>query len=132
MIMNKDIFQCFKINLVAFSLGNHVVKHCIKELEKFGRLDLLNNVIFIAGATDLKCNVEWENRLNSVNGAVINCYSDIDLALWYCKKITGKDTIGTKRLKMKKIKNYLFTSFHILYRINMDELGKLFINDLKE
>ena len=44
--MSNDIFNSVKINLAAFSLGNHVIKHCIKEIEKFNRLDILNNIIF--------------------------------------------------------------------------------------
>ena len=133
MIMSNNFFNGFKINIAAFSLGNHVLKHCIKEIEKFGRFDILNNIIFIAGATDIKCNLKWEKRLSSIQGAVINCYSDIDLALGYCKLITGKDTIGTKELKFKNknIKNYLISSIHALYRINMDIIGNLFIDELK-
>ena len=133
MIMSNKFFNGSKINLAAFSLGNHVIKHCIKEIEKFGRFDILNNIIFMAGATDIKCNFKWEKRLSSILGAVINCYSDIDLALGYCKLITGKDTIGTKKLKFKNknVKNYLISSIHVLYRINMDIIGKLFIDDLK-
>jgi len=134
MIMSNNFFKDVKINLAAFSLGNHVIKHCIKEIEKFGNFDILNNIIFIAGATDIKCNFKWEKRLSSIKGAIINCYSDIDLALNYCKLITGKDTIGTKKLefKNKNVKNYLISSIHTLYRINMDIIGKLFIDDLKE
>ena len=88
----------------------------------------------MAGATDIKCNFKWEHRLGSVNGVIINCYSDFDLALWYCKNITNKDTIGSKKLKLDKvnIKNYMISSFHILYRVNMEILGKLIINNLKE
>ena len=35
-----------KINLAAFSLGNHVIKHCIKEIENFGKFDILNKLLF--------------------------------------------------------------------------------------
>ena len=132
MIMSNNFFDGFKINLVGFSLGNHVIKHCIKEIERFRRFDILNNIVFMGGATDIKCNFKWEHRLGSVQGTVINCYSDIDLALAFCKLITGKDTIGTKKLNIKNVKNYLISSFHILYRINMDEIGRKFIDELKE
>jgi len=133
MIMSNNFFKDMKINLAAFSLGNHVIKHCIKEIENFGKFDILNNIIFMAGATDIKCNFKWEKRLSSIKGAIINCYSDIDLALSYCKLITGKDTIGTKKLKFKNkiVKNYLISSFHLLYRINMDIIGQFFIEDLR-
>jgi hypothetical protein len=55
-------------------------------------------------------------------------------ALILCQSITRKGTIGTKKLKIRniKIKNYLISSFHLLYRVNMDELGKMFLDDLKE
>lgn len=133
MMMSNSFFKEVEINIAAFSLGNHVLKHCIKELENFGRLDILNNIIFMAGATNIECNFKWEQRLSSIKGAIINCYSDIDLALAYCKLITGKDTIGTKKLKFKNknVINYLISSFHVLYRINMDIIGQILIDDLK-
>jgi len=134
MMMSEEIFSGFKINLAAFSLGNHVLKNCLKELENFGRLDIVNNVIFMAGATNITNSYKWENRLKSINGNIINCYSDVDLALILCQTITRKGTIGTKKLKIRnvKIRNYLISSFHLLYRVNMDELGKMFLDDIKE
>ena len=133
-ILLEKIFNGFKINLAAFSLGNHVLKNCLKELENFGKLDIINNVIFMAGATNITNSYKWENRLKSISGNIINCYSDVDLALILCQSITRKGTIGTKKLKIRniKIKNYLISSFHLLYRVNMDELGKMFLDDLKE
>ena len=133
-ILLEKIFNGFKINLAAFSLGNHVLKNCLKELENFGKLDIVNNVIFMAGATNITNSYKWENRLKSISGNIINCYSDVDLALILCQSITRKGTIGTKKLKIRniKIKNYLISSFHLLYRVNMDELGKMFLDDLKE
>ena len=133
-ILLEKIFNGFKINLAAFSLGNHVLKNCLKELGNFGRLDIVNNVIFMAGATNITNSYKWENRLKSISGNIINCYSDVDLALILCQSITRKGTIGTKKLKIRniKIKNYLISSFHLLYRVNMDELGKMFLDDLKE
>ena len=113
MMMSHEIFNGFKINLAAFSLGNHVLKNCLKELEYFERLDIVNNVIFMAGATNITNNYKWENRLKSISGNIINCYSDVDLALILCQAITRKGTIGTKKLKIRnvKIKNYLISSF---------------------
>jgi hypothetical protein len=130
----SNIFDGFKINLSAFSLGNHVLKHCLKELEEFGKLNLINNVVFMAGATDIESNFKWDHRLSSVSGTVVNCYSNHDLALWYCRQITKKDTIGTKELILPntKVLNVLISSFHILYRIKMNRLWKKFIDKLKE
>ena len=130
----SNIFAGFKINIAAFSLGNHVLKYCIKELEKFGKLDILNNIVFMAGATDIKSNSKWEQRLAAVPGTVVNCYSNYDSALWYCRMITGKDTIGNKKLKFKqkKIINRLISSYHLFYRINMEALWNMFLYDLKD
>ena len=50
MMISEKIFNGFKINIAGFSLGNHVLKNCLKELENFGKLDIINNVIFMAGA----------------------------------------------------------------------------------
>jgi len=134
LIMSKEIFSGFKINLTAFSLGNHVIKNCLKELERYGKLDIINNIIFMAGATNISNCYKWEKRFKSISGNIINCYSDVDQALLLCQSITEKGTIGTKKLKINnvKIKNYLISSFHVMYRVNMGELGKMFLDDLKE
>ena len=134
LMISKEIFSGFKINLAAFSLGNHVLKNCLKELERFGRLDIVNNIIFMAGATNIKNNYKWERIFKSVSGTIINCYSDVDLALLLCQSITEKGTIGRKKLKIKnvKIKNYLISSFHLMYRVNLGELGRIFLDDLKD
>ena len=134
LIMSKEIFNGFKINLAAFSLGNHVLKNCLKELEKYGKLDIINNIIFMAGATNISNSYKWEKRFKSISGNIINCYSDVDLALLLCQSITEKGTIGTKKLKINNVKiiNYLISSFHVMYRVNMGELGRIFLDDLKE
>lgn len=95
MLISKEIFSDFKINLAAFSLGNHVLKNCLKELERFGRLDIINNIIFMAGATNISNSYKWEKRFKSISGNIINCYSDVDLVLLLCQSITEKGTIGT-------------------------------------
>ena len=130
--MSNDFFKDAKISLCAFSLGNHIIKHCIKELKKFGRTDILNNIIFIAGATNIEYDEKWENRFESIKGSVINCYSDKDLALYYCELITEKKPIGAKKLKFKKhkIKNYLTRGFHLSYRSNLETIGNIFIDDI--
>ena len=131
-LMSNDFFKDAKISLCAFSLGNHIIKHCIKELKKFERTDILNNIIFIAGATNIEYNEKWENRFESIKGSVINCYSDKDLALYYCELITKKEPIGAKKLKFKKhkIKNYLTRGFHLSYRSNLETIGNIFIDDI--
>ena len=42
MMISEKIFNGFKINIAGFSLGNHVLKNCLKELENFGKLDIIN------------------------------------------------------------------------------------------
>ena len=134
MIISNEIFNGFKINLIGFSLGNHVIKHCIKELEKFGKLNIINNIVFIAGATEIKPKINWKKRFSLVKGMIVNFFSEIDLALKYCKNITKKETIGSKELAINEIniKNYQLDCYHLSYRPNMDILGSIFLNDLKE
>ena len=83
LISNK--FKKFQINLIGYSLGNHVIKHCIMELYKIycnsGRTHFANlkNVIFIAGATEISNNNEWKNYIKKLIGdRIINCYSKND------------------------------------------------------
>ena len=124
-IASNIFFPNCKINLIAFSLGNHVLKHCLRQLEKYDKLHLINDIIFIAGATTL-CE-KWENRFNKVNGKIFNCYSSHDLALLYSKIITGKKPIGINKLKFKninenKFRNIYFSSFHLTYRARFKKL----------
>ena len=125
-IASNIFFPNCKINLIAFSLGNHVLKNCLKQLEKYDKLNLINDIIFIAGATSL-CE-KWENRFNKVNGKIFNCYSSHDLSLLYSKIITGKNPIGRKELKFKNIKekykfrNIYFSSFHLCYNKRFKKL----------
>ena len=134
MIICNEIFNGNKVNLIGFSLGNHVIKHCIKEIEKFKKLDIINNIVFLAGATEIKQKSNWEKRLSSVKGVIINCYSEEDIALKYCKNITNKETIGSKKLTINgaNIKNYQISCWHLSYRLNLDLLGNMFLDDLKE
>ena len=124
-IASNIFFPNCKINLIAFSLGNHVLKYCLKQLEKYDKLHLINDIIFIAGATTLS--KKWENRFNKVNGKIFNCYSSHDLALLYSYTITGKNPIGINELKFKNIKenkfrNIYFNSFHLAYRTRFKTL----------
>jgi len=126
-IASNAFFSNCKINLVAFSLGNHVMKHCLKILDNYNKLHLINDVIFIAGATSL-CE-KWEKRFNKISGKIFNCYSRKDLALYYSETITGKKPIGLNELKWKNIEKYkfyniVFDSYHIFYRLRFKKLIK--------
>ena len=131
MILSNEIFSGFKINLAGFDLGCHIIKHCIKELESYKRLNIINNIIFLGGATDFKNIFRWEQRLNSFKGVIINCYSKNDIFLL---KINEKLNIGTRNLEIKgvNIKNYSVKTFHCLYSISLDIIGKYFKEDLIE
>ena len=139
-IYSNVIFKNFQINLVGFSLGTHVMKHCLKELYRLNRknnniLEGLNlnilkqnnisddkkiyikNAFFIAGATDFKHTALWTKMLKeTVTDKCVNCSSEQDWVLKFLyKKIMGKTAIGMKKLEFiyqgKNIfENYDFTN----------------------
>ena len=126
-IASNAFFPNCKINLIAFSLGNHVMKHCLKILDNYNKLHLINDIIFIAGATSL-CE-KWEKRFNKVSGKIFNCYSGHDLALYYSYTITLKKPIGLYELKWKNVEKYkfyniYFSCFHTCYRYRFQKLIK--------
>ena len=126
-IASNAFFPNCKINLIAFSLGNHVMKHCLKILDNYNKLHLINDIIFIAGATSL-CE-KWEKRFNKVSGKIFNCYSGHDLALYYSYTITLKKPIGLYELKWKNVEKYkfyniYFSCFHTCYRNKKKKLIK--------
>ena len=134
MILSNEFFSGFKINLAGFDLGCHVIKYCIRELGNYERLDIINNIIFFGGSTNINNNLKWEQILNSFNGIIINCYSSNDLFLHRINLITNKQTIGTRELKINnlKIKNISVNTFHCTYGISLNIIGELFIDDLIE
>ena len=51
---NEEFNNC-QINLAGFSLGSQVLKYCIKELDEIkGHRIMINNIVFLAGATVMK------------------------------------------------------------------------------
>ena len=80
-IASRNLFQFQTINLIGFSLGCLVIKFCLKELKKFpsdlGADDIINDVIFIAGADEMKEN-EYEILFNNFSGRLINFYNKND------------------------------------------------------
>ena len=128
-LLSKKFFGDFKINLVGFSLGSHVIKYCLKEMRdcEEGK-NIINDVIFMGGATTFKKKTAWFNIFNDlVGGRIINCYSKKDdiLGKLYCK-CTGKDPIGKDPFDLNNgkggkniIENYDFTDLnmgHLDYR----------------
>ena len=63
-IKSNLFFEKRQINLVAFSLGNHVVKSCLRELSTYDdNKCIINDVTFIAGATTFKNKINWYNKI---------------------------------------------------------------------
>ena len=102
---NKDFYN-FQINLVGFSLGCQVIKYCLKELDKIkGHRDMINNVLFMGGATlfkEKKKNI-WRNIfMKNVGGRIINCYSKEDYILKYLFRFrVGHTPIGLRKIDLK-------------------------------
>ena len=67
-LLSSKFFKNFQINLIGFSLGNHVIKHCLKELYKYNNINnnsfiKLKNIILIAGATHISGNKLWKQYI---------------------------------------------------------------------
>ena len=134
-IKSNKFFENRQINLVAFSLGNHVVKNCIKELSNYNDCKcIINDVTLIAGATTLKNKINWYNRFKKVvGGRIVNCFSEKDyvLKLLY-SNCTGNYPIGSHEVFINDgfdgnniVENYNFTDLnlgHLDYRKKFDEV----------
>ena len=135
-LASNEIFNNFQINLVGHSLGCHVIKNCLKELNEIkGNKILINNVIFMAGATTLNNN-KWPNIFqNVVGGRIINCYSKMDDVLTKLYKLcTINNAIGSDELIIKDekgnfdyVENYDFSDLnlgHREYKKNFEKILK--------
>lgn len=154
-IYSNTIFKNFQINLVAFSLGNHVIKHCIKELYKLNynmkNIDkttflsrnennnpiCINSVIFCAAATYFSKIESWIKYIREIIvDKFINCYSgsDWEMKVFY-KSFIEKTAIGVDRLNIfyqgeNLVDNYYFDYWHIFYK--MGTVAKKIAGDYKE
>ena len=136
-LRSRLFFGYRQINLVAFSLGNHVVKYCLKELNcrDDGKM-IINNVTFMAGATTFKNKFSWYNIFkNVVGGRIVNCYSKADNILKYLySNCTGNEPIGITEIDINDrnggkniIENYDFTDLnmgHLDYREKFSDILK--------
>ena len=136
-LRSRLFFGYRQINLVAFSLGNHVVKNCLKELNNRddGKM-IINDVTFMAGATTFKNKFSWYNIFkNVVGGRIVNCYSKADNILKYLySNCTGNEPIGFKEIDINDgkggkniIENYDFTDLnigHLDYREKFKDILK--------
>ena len=134
---NEEFNNC-QINLVGFSLGCQVVKYCLKELEKIGHRDMINNVLFMGGATvmhEFKKNTWKKIFKKNVCGRIINCYSKHDAVLSYLFRIcVGKNPIGLSKINLKDekreydiVEDYDFSYLelgHLDYRDKFDIILK--------
>ena len=123
-LMSFKFFKNFQINLIGFSLGNHVIKHCIKEVYKINNLNKksdnifkFKNIICIAAATHIENKLLWASYIEDlVIDKFINCYSSEDsiLKLLYTSCML-KDAVGNSKLIIKNekgvnlVNNYDFT-----------------------
>ena len=133
-LATKKIFGNCQINLIGFSLGAHVIKNCLKELYRL-KIDnnIINNVMFIAGATHIE-QMFWSDIFNEVvNGRIINCYSKNDSVLKRLfepcveKKPIGWDKLIIGQENSIKIENYDMTDLklkHTDYREHFEEVLK--------
>ena len=125
-LVSSNIFKDFQINLVGFSLGNHVIKHCLKELYKISNYNIfgkLKNVILIAAATHIANINLWKKYIQQlVIDRFINCYSHDDYIL--SKLYKGcmlKSAVGNDILEINDeqnnnlVKNYKFDYGHLSY-----------------
>ena len=154
-IYSNTIFRNYQINLVAFSLGNHVIKHCIKELYKLNysmkNIDktiflsrnennypiYINNIIFCAAATYFKNINNWKKyRQEIIVDKFINCYSDKDSALGcpysLCmpKTAIGRDKLNIYYQGKNLVDNYYFKCGHRGYKMGI--VAKTIAGDYKE
>ena len=137
-LASKAIFEKRTITLVGFSLGAHLMKYCLKELNKISVYmpeikDLIHNVLFIGAATSIPDKEMWRNIDKLVSGRVINCYAPGDEVLnGIFKYITNKEPLGTASLKFDnlencKVENYDFSDLginHVEYKCYLNEIIK--------
>ena len=134
-LASKLFFKYQTVTLIGFSLGTHVIKHCIKKMyelhskENIQCNDIIQNVVLIAGATSIKNKEEKYKEIFSqmINGKLINCYSKEDevLNILYTD-FMKKKPIGNSVLEIngyENLKNIDFTALglgHTDYRKKMD------------
>ena len=105
-IVSREIFTFQTINLIGYSMGCNVIKYCLLELNKINRnstySDMINNVIFIGGATNIKFD-KYPNIFESIIGKVVNVFSKTDKDLIdYNKTAIGLNSLETKNENFNK------------------------------
>jgi hypothetical protein len=119
-LYSSKFFPNFQINLIGFSLGNHVLKNCIKELGKINNnknFVKIKNVILIAAATRISNKNIWKKYIEEIIiDRFINCYSkEDDVLKWLFGLCMLKQAVGNDILEIKNdnnvnlVSNYDFT-----------------------
>lgn len=123
-LISNQFLKGYQINLIGFSLGNQVIKHCLYELNLMKSNFRLKNVILIAGATQIKNEKAMKEIIeNYIVDKFINCYSKNDYILnkFYIPATGQNDPVGLNELIIKNDKNinlvtnYEFQSGHLDY-----------------
>ena len=132
-LQSRQIFKNCLINLIGFSLGSHVIKYCLKEMENNNSQCLIHNVYFCGGATTFGNKEHWKKIFaNQISGRIVNCYSNVDkiLSLLYIQS-AEKIPIGIGPVEIESdnftIENYDLTELnmgHLSYRDNFDKIMK--------
>ena len=143
-IIITNQFKDYQINLIGFSLGNHVINHCLQTLYEIYQISEgakfanLKNIIFIAGATQIDNTDKWRNCIKKLIGErIINIYSKKDYAI-VCSKLFIERPIGRSPLKIiddenpgkELVKNYEFQYGHL--DCDYTELISKIFNDYRD
>ena len=99
-IISREIFTFQVINLIGYSMGCNIIKYCLLELNKLNEKniysDIINNIMFIGGSTNIKID-KYPNIFESVAGKIVNVYSKFDKDLIeYNKTAIGLNPLETK------------------------------------
>ena len=161
-IYSNDILKNYQINLVGFSLGNHVIKYCLKEINRLNELQKLNqnqyyiqqmnnndptfnevylkNVILIAAATTIKHKESMiKYARDIISNKLINCYSKVDKILEHLYyRCMFNEAVGRNELNLfidnkNLVENYDFTPYNYGHlNYNMGVVAKVFSGNYKE
>lgn len=119
---------------MGYGLGTDLIKNCILELNKLCEKnpeisELINNVVFIGGATKISDKKKHSEIFSNVGGKIVNIFSKFDQSL---KMIYDENCIGLNPLELNNIKddnlvihNIDLTYLKINHKDYKNELGKV-------
>ena len=110
--------------MIGFSLGCNVIKFCLKELKKLEKKgikckNILNNVVFIGGATIFQENEKHKEIFGLINGKIINFYSNFDDNL---KDLFDKNCVGLRKMKIDNDNNNFNEYFPEIINVDLSEI----------